>query len=581
MNFFKTLLAVVVANVVMGAAIFALLFVTGLAMKLNDKAKVKDGSYLVVDIYGDVMEYDPPESIISHLTNEDTETLTRILDNLDKAAADGRIEGVIFKLSANNSLGYAMIEEIRGAIARVQDAGKPVYAYGDYMDRKTLFLASACDSIFMPPSGELELTGMASVHGFVRGALDKLGVKPNIHRIKDYKTAAELVTRKDLTPESKENMNWLLDDIWDGQLAAIADDRGLTKGALVAAMEYALYQPDEARDAHLIDGVAYWTDLEDRWKGDGDDHLRTVSQARYAKVTRESVGLGGDKTIAVVHAHGMIGGRKSRVDPSLGVVMGHETVVANLRAAAKDDKVKAIIFRVDSGGGEALASDIIGHEVERIAREKPVIVSMVDVAASGGYSISYRGTKMVADSMTITGSIGSISGKFNTVAMWNKIGVTFDWVTKGPNALLFASQTDFTDEQRRRFEDNHYNSFNAWVSDIARKRGMTFDDVMKLAEGRVWTGRQAKENGLIDDTGGLDRAIAMARDAAGIGADEDVAIDHFPKQKGLLALLSHDDPAGGAVAWALYRFIHHDLAETLRLLSSGHLAVWPDDAVSR
>jgi protease-4 len=579
MNFVKTLLAVLLANIVLCALLFAVLIAGGLAMKLTDKGKIEDGSYLVVDIYGDVMEYNPPETIVSHLVDDDTETLHRILDNLDKAAHDDRVEGVILKLSSNNSLGYAMIEEIRGAVARVQDAGKPVYAYGDYLDRKTLFLASACDSIFMPDAGELQLTGMAFVGEFIKGALDKLGVRANIHRIKDYKAAAEMVLREDMSPESKENMNWMLDDLWGAQLSAIADDRGLTRDAVDAAMEYALYQPTEALDAGFIDGVAYWTDLEERWKRDGDDELRVVTQSEYAKVTRESLGLGGADAIAVVHAHGMIGGRESRVDPALGVLMGHETVVANLRAAAKDKRVKAVVFRVDSNGGESLASDIIGHEVERIARTKPVIVSMVDVAASGGYTISYRATKVVADSMTITGSIGSISGKFNTAGMWNKIGVTFDWVTKGPNAMLYAAQTDFTEEQRLRFEDNHWTSFNAWVADVARKRGMAFEEVLVLAEGRVWTGRQARENGLIDETGGLDRAIEIAREEAGIGAEDDVAIDHFPKEKGLIALLSRGNAPNSAVAWVLYRYIRHDLAETLRLVAERRLEAWEYESV--
>lgn len=573
MSFIKTLFAVLVANIVLCALIFAALMIAGVAMKVAQKPKVEKGSYLVVDIYGEVQEYDPPESIMSDIIGDHPETLHRILGNLEKASVDDRVKGVILKVSSNNTLGYAMIEEIRGAIARVEEAGKPVYAFSDRMDRKALFLASACDSIFMPEAGELELVGAGLVQGFVKGTLDKLGIRPNIHRIKDYKSAAEPVLRTDMSPETRAMLGWLIDDVWDVHLSAIAEDRGIAREKIVDDMNYALFTAEEAKKAGYVDGISYWSDLEDRLKGD-DDELRTVSQSRYAKVTRASVGLKGDDKIAVIHAHGMIGGRKSRVDSGLGVIMGHETVVAQLRAAAEDDKVKAVIFRVDSNGGEALTSDIIGHEVERVAAQKPVIVSMVDVAASGGYSISYRGTRIVADATTITGSIGSISGKFNTSGMWNKIGVTFDWVTKGPNGLLFASETDFTDAQRHRFEEDHYAGFNRWVRDIARKRGMTFDEVMSLAEGRVWTGRQAKENGLIDEIGGLDRAIEMAKEEADIPADAGVTIVDYPKKKGLLTLLTQGDEPEEVVGTLLFRAIHHELAETLRLLSNGRWAIW-------
>jgi protease-4 len=327
-------------------------------------------------------------------------------------------------------------------------------------------------------------------------------------------------------------------------------------------------------EAGLIDGVAYWSDLKARLKGDRDD-FESVSQADYAKYEPKDVGLGGKKKIAVVHAYGMIGGRESRIDPGLGMIMGHETVTAQLRKAAEDDDVAAIVFRVDSNGGESLASDIIGHEVARIAETKPVIVSMIDVAASGGYSISYRATKMVADPMTITGSIGSITGKFNMRGMWNKLGVTFDSVEKGPNALLNSGVDDYTPEQREMVEANHWDGVNRWMADIAEHRGMSFEKLESLAHGRVWTGRQAKENGLIDEVGGLTRAVELAKEEAGVSADEAVTLDHYPKQRGLVAMITGGDSPTSIASWLVYRFIHRDLAATIDLLTGGHLAVGP------
>lgn len=572
MKFFRTLFAVFFANVVLIALVVGAVFLGGVVSKAR-KQHVDKGSYLVLDIYGDVPMYDPPQTLPSTLMGNEPETLHRILDNLDKAAVDDRIAGVVVKISGNNGLGYAMIEEMRDAIDRVQEAGKPVIAYGEIMGRKELFLASTCDSVFIAPAGEVEITGMGAVEPFVKGTLDKLGIEPNIHRIKEYKSAAEPIIRTDMSPENKEMTGWMLGEMWDVQMAAISHDRAISVADLIGDMDYALFQPDEAVEAGLVDGQYFWNDLEDHLKGD-EDEFKSISESAYAKVKRKDVGLDGDKKIAIVHAQGFIGGRESRVDPMLGVMMGHETVVADLRAAADDDDVVAVIFRVDSGGGDSFTSDVIGREVQRVAARKPVIVSMVNVAASGGYSISYRATKLVADSLSVTGSIGSITGKFNVAGMYNKLGVTFDWVTKGPNALFNSSVQNYTDKQYERVVENHWAGVNRWMQDIADHRGMTFERLESLAHGRVWTGRQAKANGLIDDIGGLHRAIEIAKDAAGIAPAERVTLESFPKKKGLLQLITGGDAGSATVAWAAWHFVRHDLAETLNLLSSGRLAVW-------
>jgi protease-4 len=584
-TFFKTFFAVLMANVLLAALLFIFLAGIGASMKAGKKPDIKEHSYLVIDIYGGVLAYDPPESFPENVIGGKPETLHRILSNLEKAAADDRIAGVLFKLSANNDLGFAMVEEIRSAIKKVQQADKPVYAYSDNLDRKTLFLAAACDSIFMPPSGNFYYVGYASTVSYVKGTLEKLGITAHLHKIKDYKSAAEMVTRKDMSPEAREMRNWLMDDLWEMEMAAVTQERGLTEEKLVEHMEYALFTAQEAEDAGLVDELLYWDQLKDRLKsldedtGD-DDPLKAVSQGDYAKVSRESVGLKGKNRIAVVHAHGMIGGRESKVDPMLGMMMGHETVSANLMKAAKDDKVAAIIFRVDSGGGEGLASDLIGHTVDRIAKEKPVIVSMIDVAASGGYMISFKATKMIADEMTITGSIGSISGKFNTNGMYDKLGISFDHVSKGPNGLMMSGHTGFTQAQRRRFEENHWDGFNHWLEEVAERRGITFEEAENLAHGRVFTGRQAMENGLIDDVGGLDRAIEIAKEEAGIDADENVTLVHYPAKKGLIgSVLGSSNPLDAAVRWALYKFIHQDLAESYRLMTTAAPNSWSADEI--
>ena len=560
-SFFATLLAIVVLVVAVVGVV---------AIKSSQKPKIKDNSYLVVDIYGEILEYDPPGGVMSEVLGGGPETLQRILDNLEKASVDDRIEGVIMKLSANNTLGTAMRGEVREAVKKVRASGKKVYAFTDYMNSSIYMVAAACDSIYMPPTAYINFIGFSVGSSHFKGTLDKLGIKPNLHKIKDYKSAAELVTRTDMSPEAREMYGWMLDEGWDYYISCVGEDRGLTEEQIVECMDYAVMRPVEAVERGLVDRLLYWDELEGMLKQEKDEGLRTVSMCRYEEEDPKDLGLEGDEKIAVVHAQGMIGGRKSKIDPMLGMLMGHESVNADLRRAMEDDDVAAIVFRVNSGGGESLTSDMIGHQVHIAAQAKPVVVSMVNVAASGGYMISYRASKMIADPMTVTGSIGSISMKFNMKGFYDKLGMTQDFVAKGPKALMWSDSRDFSADERARFEQNHWEDFNAWLADVAAFRGMTFEEAEKLAHGRIWSGRQAKENGLIDDVGGLDRAIEIAKELAEIPADEKVTVVHYPEKRDLFdIILGGGDVVAAAARWTLYRIIREDLRGTIEMMEEG------------
>ena len=301
-------------------------------------------------------------------------------------------------------------------------------------------------------------------------------------------------------------------------------------------------------------------------KGEKDEELRTVFQERYAEVPPKKVGLKGDKTVAVIHAQGTITGSESGVSPLFGVTMGHETIVAELRRARQDDDVAAVVFRVDSRGGDSLASDLMGHEVEITAAAKPVVASMVDVAASGGYHIAYPASRILADPTTITGSIGSIGGKFNLAGFYDKLGIDHDRVTRGPMALMDSDLRDYTPEERARFEANHWNSFNHWLRDVAKHRGISFEEAELLAHGRVWSGRQAVANGLVDELGDLDRAVQVAKELAGIAADEGVTVVHYPEKKGLLESLFGEGDVAAAARWAVWRLLREEIATTWQQL---------------
>jgi protease-4 len=538
------------------------------AVAMSSGPDIKDHSYLVVDIRGDILEFDPPADLASGVLGSKPETLQRILCNLEKAAADERIDGVILKISSSNGAGYAMMQEIRGAIAKVQARDKKVYGLIETVDSRTYYLAAACDSLYAYPDAYISFTGFAATTQHVKQSLDKLGIKPNISKIKDYKAAAEMVTTDRMSDASRENKEWLLAEIWEMYTEALAGDRGFSEEQVTGLMAHALFSPEEAIEAGLVDELLYWDGLEEMLKQEDDDELRTVSQGQYAEVDAADLDIGGKKKIAVVHAQGMIGGRKSRINPLLGVMMGSDSVACDLRKARLDDDIAAVVFRVDSRGGDSLTSGIICHEVELVRESKPIIASMVNVAASGGYKVSYRASKVIADPMTITGSIGSISGKLNMKGLYDRLGMTFDSATMGPMAQLYSDTRDFTEAEWARFQENHWDGFNRWLEDVAKHRGMGFEEAEKLAHGRVWTGRQAKENGLIDELGGLDRAVELAKELAEIPADEQVTLVHYPKKKSMMSmLLGNDSDRAALVRTAVYQMLREDINDTRQMLN--------------
>ena len=552
----------------LAAILITVLIVVGIAAAVGDKKeKIQDDSYLVIELYGDLPEYDPPGGVMSKIMGDDPETLHRVLGNLSKARVDDRIDGVILKVSLTSSIGRGSIQEIRGAIKRLQDSGKKVYGYADSFQARHYHLLAACDKIIAPETAYINFTGFMSSTVHVKLALEKLGISANVHKIKEYKSAAEMVTRTNMSEAARENREWLLAEAWDFFTQDLAEDHGFSEEKIGKLMEHAIFTAEKAKKEGLLDDVMYWDEVEAMLKDERDDELRIVSQSRYAEVEPSRVGLTGKKTIAVVHAQGTIVGRKSGINPLLGLTMGHETIVKELRRARKDDDVVAVIVRVNSRGGDVLGSDLIGHEVEVTATEKPVVVSMVNVAASGGYHIAYRASTILANPMTVTGSIGSITGKFNVAAMWEKLGVTHDHLARGPNALMYSPWRDFTPEERQRFEEDHWEGFNHWLRDVAEHRGKSFKDAEKLAHGRVFSGRQAVDNGLIDEVGDLERAVEVAKELAEVPVDETVTLAHFPKKKGLVeSLLSGEFSA--AARWAVYRAVREDASETWELLRS-------------
>jgi len=536
-SFLRTVLATIVGVLLVAATVVAVA-----AWRLDSQTDIQKHSWLHLDVYGDLPEYDPPAGLVGALGGG-VQTLQSILTNLEMAAVDERIEGVVLQLSAAQSAGNAKLEEIRGAVGRVRAAGKPVLAYADNIDLKVIYAAAACDSFFCPPPAYVQCMGLDLSIPHIKEGLAKLGITPQVSALREYKSAAQVVTRTDLTPESRANAEWILNDVMALYGDAIAAGRRVERERIMAK----------------------------RFSREDDELPRLVSGERYREEDPADLDLGGDRKIAVIHAQGNIGGRENTVNPVLGLMMGHETINRELERALRDDDVVAIVLRVDSGGGESLASDLMGHKVELASSRKPVVVSMVDVAASGGYMMSYRASRILADPMTITGSIGSISGKFDLSGFYAKIGLDHSHVSAGPNARFMKDDQPFSPDEFELLHNRHEASFQEWIDDVARARNLTVPEVERLAMGRVWTGRQAVQNGLIDEVGGLHEAVAAARELAELTTDTKTGLWHLPEKQNLIqSVLGGEADLAAAGRWMLYQSVRRDLDVARRSLVSEH-----------
>ena len=506
-------------------------------------------SAVVLEISGEMLEYHPTFTP-GIFFGKRSLTLTDALACIDEAARDSRVKGLVLKIYPSDA-GVAKCEEIEKALDRFKKSHKPVIAFSPVLEGHEYLIACAADSIFMPPAGYVIIPGPSSSAVFVRGALDKLGINPNIHRIEDYKSAAEMYTEKERTKKSRAMTERLLGDIFEKYVADIAVERGCGEDAVLAWIDRGLFSPEGAFDSGIIDGVRYWDEVEARFD---KKEVRLLGAQDYLRQKRAAGVLSGPR-IAVVHAQGLITMGESGFDPMNGLTMGSETIIAALRAVRDDDAVKAVILRVDSPGGDGLAGDMISREVELTAKKKPVVVSMSDVAASGGYEISYRADRILAMPGTITGSIGSITGKMNMRGLYNKLGITKDEIGTGRNSLIYSDYRDFSPEEWDLVKEEHWAFYRSWIEEIAGFREMSVDSVDSLGRGRVWTGEEASANGLIDEVGDMTRAVGVACELAGIADSSRAVLVHYPRRVTIFQEILSRNLLEDAVSYAIHRAI--------------------------
>ncbi|PYR03836.1 MAG: signal peptide peptidase SppA [Acidobacteria bacterium] len=499
---------------------------------------VPSNATLVLRVGGDLSEVVPAD-VVGYLRGVRTPTVRSVVDNLRKAKADGRVRAVMLKPTGFESPFWGKVQEIRDAVIEFKKSGKPVYAYLEYGGDREYYLATAADKIYLMPASPLNLTGVATYELFLRGTLDKIGAYPDLHHIGDYKTAVNTFTEKGYTPAHKEMDQSLNRDLYEQIVRGIADGRKKNEADVQQLFDDGPFLPEDALRAGLIDDVAYEDQVDEKLRA--GEQRRQIDSDDYTRISLSSVGLNRGPRIAVIYAAGAITGGRSGFDPLNGAVVGSDTLIEYIRQARRDSSVRAIVLRIDSPGGSATASDAIWRELTIAKNERadrPLVASMSDLAASGGYYIAMPAQVIVAQPSTLTGSIGIFGGKIVTGGVYDKLGARIESTSIGRNAEINSPARPFNPEELKKLQEQLQAFYDQFVEKAADSRHSTPEQIDALAQGRVWTGRQAKQNHLVDELGGLDRAIAIAKQRAKIPSENDVELVIYPPRKSFYELVS-------------------------------------------
>ncbi len=506
--------------------------------------------YVRFDIDGSLPESRPP----LYLFSPGQETLYELVGRIDKASLDPDVRGVILRLGPLDA-GWGKVQEVREALLRCKKAGKDVVCLIEEAGNVEYYLACSADTIDMAPAGELMLMGLRMEALFARDLLDKVGVKGDFVQVGKYKGGAEPFTRMEPTAAFQESLDALVQDYFDQMVTGMVEGRKMPVSKVGLLIRRGPYSARGALEAGLVDDVLYYDEVVGRLRARYGPGFRVETDYASAKpaasgdaasVLRMLMGLGTPgrpapshrPIIAVVHASGPIV-RESYDGSLFGAEMASaEDLVALLNKVGGDPRVRAIVLRVDSPGGSALASDLIWRATRLADKRKPVIASFSDTAASGGYYIGSGARKIFAEPGTLTGSIGIFGGKLVLGGLLEKIGVHVAVIEKGGDTGLMSSLEEYTPQQREKLQGLLQDGYQLFLDRVAETRAdMTAEQVERVAQGRVWTGEQARRNGLVDALGGLPEAVQAARDAAGIADDVQVDVEHLPRSRNLAQLL--------------------------------------------
>ena len=514
--------------------VFAIAY--GFGRNREKSVVISDGSTLMLRLDGALPERPPVDYDIPFLGQKPALTVEDVWSVLRKAAADSRIKALVLE-PANPQIAWGKMQEIHAGIEQFRKSGKPVYAYLKAPGTKDYYLATAASRIYLSPEDLLNLKGLRFELMYFRRTLDKLGVQVDVEHAGKYKDFGDMFTRSSMSPETREVYSGVLDDLYGNLLQTIAAGRKKPVEEIKNVIDNGPFLSSQALQNGLVDSVKF----EDEMYGDlknvlKNGEIKLTAAREYAKITDSSLGLGGKQRIAFVTAEGDI----TRGDPdSSSETTGIESEHFNklLRKVQNDSSIKAVIVRIDSPGGESTASDDMWRAMNQLSRKKPLVISMSDTAASGGYYMAMTGDPIVAYPGTLTGSIGVVFGKPNLHGLYDKLGIDKESLSRGRFAGIDSDYEPLSPEGRQKLREGIDDGYRSFVSKVAASRKRKFEEIEPLAQGRVWVGDQAKNNGLIDELGGIDRAIELVKQKANIPAKEGVSLVVYPPRRSVWEML--------------------------------------------
>ncbi len=521
--------------------VFAAILVVGLALEKMTGGTIApaiaSNTVLTVDLQGYYPE-EPPDDLVGALFNKEFVTLRKLLYTFDKARQDKNIKGLYLRISPFENIGWAKAKEIRDAIMRVRSAGKSVTAYLEVASDKEYYIATAADKIYMPPGGMLLLDGLMIQQLFLKDTFAKVGVAWEEIHVGEYKSAVEAYTRTEMSDASREALSAVVNVLYEEIMRGMNTGRGFNENDADVAINGGPYLiAADAVNAGLVNELKYENKLRDEIGLGGDGPYHEVKYTDY--MAHIPYPTSGDK-IALIYATGVIVVGKNQDSGFDGKMMGSETISDWIHEAAEDEETKAIVMRVDSPGGSALAADIIWQAVQEAKAKKPVVVSMGDYAASGGYYISMGADYIFAEPTTLTGSIGIYFMRPLIGGLYEKLGARNQSLYRGNNAVMFDPTQPLNDLNRETMYNFLYTTYHDFVSKAAEGRKVDFESLEAVAQGRVWMGLHAVDNGLVDELGDLDSAVAKAQELAGLGHDAQPRLDVFPRKKDFFDLLREE-----------------------------------------
>jgi protease-4 len=561
-----------VTGVVLVFLSFILLFAALLRFR-EKPPQIADNSVLVLRLSGEIPEKPPVELPDFLGGGRPALTVSNIWMTLRMAAADYHVKAVVLEPDGLVA-GWAKLEEIRADVEQFRKSGKPVFAYLRTPTTRDYYIALAADRIFSGPEEPLMLKGLRAEMMYFKKTLDKIGVGVDVEHAGKYKDFGDMFTRSDMSPETREVMTSVVDDLYGNLVAKIADARKKSPAEVQAIIDQGPFTARQALKAGLVDQLSFedemWSALKDKLHS--GEPIK-VSADKYVKVPPADAGLPGKSRIALVIGEGDIvrgSSDDNGADESTLTSNGFDKLLIQV---AGDSSIKGVIVRIDSPGGEVTASDDIWRQMNLLSKKKPTVISMSDLAASGGYYMALTGDSIVAEPGTLTGSIGVVFGKPNLHGLYDKLGVTKDSIQRGKHADIDSDYTSLTPEERDKLRQGIDESYQDFLSKVANARHHSVDEIDAVAQGRVWLGSQAKSRGLVDELGGLDTAIGLVKKKANIPAGEQVTLVTYPPRRSIIDVImkrSQEDMLESKLAQAFGRMPFH------AWMKGGYLRMMPN-----